>query len=591
MKNINKRSFIIVLLTLLIGVLIGWLVFGGSSKPNNESHLHKTEEAEQIWTCSMHPQIRKAEEGNCPICGMELIPLASDENAVLNPKAISLSATAMKLANVQTEVVHLGEAVKKLNLTGKITLDERAVFSQTSHISGRIERMEVNYTGELVRVGQVIASIYSPELVTAQEELLIAYSTRETQAQLLQASKEKLRNWKLTEGQINQVIESAKPMDEFPILSDLNGVVITKFKNRGDHIEEGEAFYELAQLSRLWVLLDVHESDLAWIKEGDLVNYKVKAFPNKSFQGKIDFIDPVIDPKTRVAKARISFDNSSKELKPQMLVNATIESKLKAVEKAIIVPKSAVMWTGERSLVYVKQSTAKGISFIMREVALGNALGDSYLITSGLEVGEEIAVYGTFSIDAAAQLAGKPSMMNPRGEQGKVKHNHGGEVSSIDEVNSSSSIEITEKEKLQIKPILESYFKLKDALTVDDFQLSKLELEKLSKAINQVQMSVFKDENHDDWMNLSKKLKTNVEAAKSATQIKGVRDSFIAISKTILQLNELFNPLNYSTYIQHCPMANNDKGADWLSKEEEIRNPYFGSSMLGCGEIKSTFNQ
>jgi len=595
MKKNNKRSFIVALITLLIGILIGWLLFGSSSNLNKEPHSHETENVDQIWTCSMHPQIRKTEEGDCPICGMELIPLSTDNNSDENQSAIKMSQTAMQLANVQTAVVQSGKAVKVLKLTGKITPDERVVFSQTSHISGRIERLMINYTGEVVREGQVIAAIYSPELMTAQEELLIAFENKETQPELLIASKEKLRNWKLTEGQINKLIESGKPMDEFPILSDLNGVVISKFKNRGNHIKEGETFYEVANLSRLWVLLDVHESDLAWIKEGDIVKYKINAFPNKSFQGKIDFIDPVINPKTRVAKARIELDNSSKNFKPQMLVNATVESKLKLAETAIIVPKSAVMWTGERSLVYVKTNAKNGIHFIMREVELGTSLGDSYIISSGLEVGEEIAVNGTFSIDAAAQLAGKPSMMNPEGVTMNLGHNHGGETpsseSSFEVMKASNSIEISETQKLQIRPILESYFRLKNALTEDDFEQSKVELEKLSESIKQVNMKIFKEKTHNSWMTLSSELKSNVKVALSGTQIEEVRKSFIAISKTILQLNKFFDPLNYTTYVQHCPMANNNKGADWLSKEEEIKNPYFGSSMLTCGEVKSKKNK
>jgi Cu(I)/Ag(I) efflux system membrane fusion protein len=596
MKNILKNKVVQFVVALIFGLLLGWVLFGGSSNSKDEAHVHETESLNEVWTCSMHPQIRKSESGDCPICGMDLIPLGTDDNSDENPNAIKMSPTAMQLANVQTVVVQLGAAVRNLNLTGTITPDERAVFSQTSHISGRIEKLTVNYTGESVRMGQVIATLYSPELVTAQEELLIAFENKETQPELLIASKEKLRNWKLTEGQINQLIESGKPMDEFPILSDLTGVVITKFTNRGDHIKEGEAFYELADLSSLWVLLDVHESDLAWINEGNVVQYSVKAYPTKNFTGKVDFIDPTIDPKTRVAKARIELDNSDKIFKPQMLVNATVESKLKSNNKAMIVPKSAVMWTGERSLVYVKTNAESGLHFIMREVVLGASLGDTYIINSGLEAGEEIAVNGTFSIDAAAQLAGKPSMMNPEGGTSNTGHNHGS--MKDDGKNNPTkkgqlqefSIEIVKVDKETKKALVTlfvPYLKLKDALTEDDFKRAKTEVENVSKALAQVNMRLFKNKAHKVWMKYSVDLKRSVEQAKDTEQIEQLRESFITISSTIIQLNATFQPLDFTVYVQHCPMANSNTGADWISKEEEIKNPYFGSSMLSCGEIKS----
>jgi Cu(I)/Ag(I) efflux system membrane fusion protein len=230
---------------------------------------------------------------------------------------------------------------------------------------------------------------------------------------------------------------------------------------------------------------------------------------------------------------------------------------------------------------------------MMRNVSLGPGLGDSFIIKSGLEEGEEIAVNGTFSIDAAAQLAGKPSMMNPEGGPAMTGHNHGGGSKKMDATTevtsmkvSNNEIEIDEKAKNSLIPLFESYFSLKDALTEDDFERSKKDLKKLSESINQVNMKLFKGKSHKSWMTLSSKLKTNVEIAEKTTQIDEVRNSFIVISKAIIQLNETFQPLNYPAYVQHCPMANNNKGADWLSKDKEIKNPYFGNSMQSCGELK-----
>lgn len=587
MKNILKNKAFQLLTVLLVGLLFGWLLFSDSKQNEAEVHNHDSELVDEIWTCSMHPQIRKNEPGDCPICGMELIPLSTDIGNEENPDAIRMSPTAMQLANVQTAIVSKGSAIKQIRLTGKITPDERAVFSQTAHVSGRIEQLKINFTGETVNKGQVIATIYSPELVTAQEELLIAFQNRESQPELLKASKEKLKNLKLSDKQINEFIKSGIAIDQFSVLSDLNGVVTEIMANRGDYIKQGAPFYEVADLTKLWVLLDIHESDLAWISKGDQVSFKIKAFANETFTGKINFIDPIINPKTRVAKARIDIDNSNLKLKPEMLVTATIESDLQLNKNTIVVPKTAVMWTGERSVVYVKTPSENGMHFQMREVDLGVSLGETYVIRNGLVEGEEIAVNGTFSIDAAAQLAGKRSMMNPEGGKMNTGHNHGQDVGSMIMDDSkemeSQQIVLNTPAKTALIPIYESYFKLKNALTEDDLTTANQATIDLKKSLKMVDMKLFKDEAHQVWMDFNQELKSELNEAKDIEQI---RNSFINVSQTMIGMNGTFQPMNYPIYIQHCPMANNNKGADWLSKEKEVKNPYFGSSMLSCGEVK-----
>lgn len=424
----NRKTIIIVLSALTVGLLLGWLIFGGSVNKATDEHQHDTVEVagETIWTCSMHPQIRQNEPGDCPICGMDLIPLESEQDSDIDPMAISMSPTAMQLASIQTAVVGAMNPVKMVRLNGKVQSDERLVYSQSSHIPGRIENLMVNFTGEYVNKGQAIASVYSPDLVTAQEELFEAQKIAETQPQLFNAAKEKLKNWKLSDEQIEQILQSKTTMETFDVQADVSGYVTKKMVNPGDYVRRGEAIYEIADLSKVWVLFDVYESDMLWIKKGDKVEFTVASLPGETFAGTISFLDPVIDPKTRVAKARIEVANSGLKLKPEMFASGTVEAKLSNQSKAIVVPKTAVMWTGKRSVVYVKSQTDKGVNFMLRDVNLGPALGESYVIESGLQGGEEIAVNGTFSIDAAAQLAGKPSMMNPSGGPAMTGHNHGG---------------------------------------------------------------------------------------------------------------------------------------------------------------------
>jgi len=411
----NKFAIITGLITLAIGLLLGWIIFGGnkSAKDAHVAYQHTTEgvEEETTWTCSMHPQIRQPEEGDCPICGMDLIPLEKEQQSDGEPASVKMSTTAMQLASVSTAVVGEASPVKTVRLNGKVEVDERLVFSQSLHIPGRINELKVNFTGDYISKGEPIATVYSPELVTAQEELFEAEKMKDTQPRLFQAAKKKLANWNLTVNQIQQILEQGVPQQDFPVLADVSGYVVEKMVNRGDYIQTGETIYEIADLSKIWVLFDVYERDIPWVKEGDAVKFSVQSLPGKSFEGTISFFDLVIDPKTRVAKARVVISNRNLELKPEMFVSGTVESQLQENSDALVVPKSAVMWTGKRSLVYVKSVSEDAVSFVKREVTLGPGLGDSYIIEDGLLPDEEIAVNGTFSIDAAAQLAGKPSMM------------------------------------------------------------------------------------------------------------------------------------------------------------------------------------
>jgi Cu(I)/Ag(I) efflux system membrane fusion protein len=590
MKNISKTTVIVALTTLAIGLLLGWLLFGRTAKTDTIEHDQVSMEAtETIWTCSMHPQIRKNEPGKCPICGMDLIPLESSEGS-LDPMAVTMSPTAMQLAQVQTLVVGTSYAEKSIRLNGKVQADERLLFTQSSHIPGRIEKLSVNFTGELITQGQVIAYVYSPELVTAQEELFEAQKIKDSQPALFNAAKEKLKNWKLTDKQIDQIIASNKTIEQFPTLANVSGYVTKKMVNLGDYIRQGEALYEIADLSKVWLLFDVYESDMTWINKGDAVIYTVQSIPGKTFQGRISYIDPVIDPKTRVAKARLEATNKGLMLKPEMFATGTIEAKTNTDNESLTVPKTAVMWTGKRSVVYVMQMSAQGVSFIMREVTLGPELGESYVIEEGLQPGEEIAINGTFSIDAAAQLAGKPSMMNPEGGVAMTGHNHGGSTNSKMEKMpvSSKKTTISEDAKKSLEPLFDNYFKLKDALASDDFEKAKASGVAMNNSLGKIDMNLFKADAHSQWMQQSTALKAALQHIEHLGDIKALRDSFMGISNAMITIAETFNPIPYPTYVQHCPMADSNKGADWLSNGKEILNPYFGEAMLSCGETTKT---
>lgn len=597
MKNLNKATIIIAIATLITGFGLGGLIFGGGS---SDEHIHESSKVaeNQTWTCSMHPQIRQNEPGKCPICGMDLIPVES-ATAEDNELEVKMSQTAMRLANIQTSVVSVQTPVKEVRLTGKVVPDERNVYSQTSHISGRVEKLLVNYTGEYVARGEVIAYIYSPDLVTTQKELFEAYKISATQPALYNAAREKLKNWKLTDIQIDEIIEFGKPKEQFPILSDLNGIVISKQVNLGDYIKQGSSLFEVADLSRLWVLFDIHESEMPWIKVGDEVTFTIESIPGETFSGKISFIDPLINPNTRVAQARVVVSNSRRKLKPEMFASGTVKSPVNKNEPSIIVPKSAVMWTGERSVVYIKSTDPGGISFQMREVVLGPSLGDTYMIKGGLSEGEEIATHGTFSIDAAAQLAGKPSMMSPDITAGSSSvemkmtgydHAGSGEAMQVAQINSEEPISINKRAQELLVNAIEVYLQAKDALVNDNFNEAMKSGKNLDKVFYSNDMNLFKGEAHAIWMTHGMAAGKAASNFAGAEDIESARAVFKTLSNHMIQLVKAFNPLEKTLFIQHCPMADDFQGADWLSLDENILNPYYGASMLTCGEVTEEIN-
>lgn len=595
MKKIINNKYTLPILIGLAGILIGWWLKPSAAPETGHAHesIYSNPaigDAETVWTCSMHPQIRMNEAGQCPICGMDLIPLANS-SSTQDPMAVEMSPDAMQLANIQTTVVG-GEnrsTTKEIRLNGKIQADERKVYVQSSHIPGRIEQLNVNFTGEPVSRGKVLAMVYSPELVTAQQELLEAQKIKSAQPELFNAAINKLKNWKLTEAQINRILENRKPMERFPILADVNGFALEKKVNLGDYVQRGSPIYEIADLSSVWVQFEAYESDLPWVKAGAEVAYTIASLQGETFTGKITFVDPVIDPKTRVALARVEVKNPEGKLKPGVFATGKISSSMRSdTKKKISVPKSAVMWTGKRSVVYVKTAEDKNVYFSLREVVLGTSLGDAYEVVSGLENGEEIVTNGTFTIDAAAQLAGKPSMMRPEGGTAMTGHNHGGmdmENTQPTTPANAKTETLSKEAKAALEKLVNQYLQLKNALVADNFAEASKQAKSLKEAVSKTNMSLFTGDSHNKWMAYEKRLQKQLELFLQTKKIDESRTVFIELSHTFIELVTDFGPFEKALFVQRCPMANQNQGAEWLSFSQEIENPYYGASMLGCGEV------
>lgn len=438
-KQWFKNDYVRYGLILLAGLLLGWLIFsGGSEGTPGEDHsghtheMHTDENGVKYWTCSMHPQIKMDKPGKCPICGMDLIPVKASGTGsdAIDPDAIQMSEEAAALANVQTFKVTRGNPVKEIRLYGVIQADERLSESQASHVSGRIEKLSVNFTGESIHRGQTIAMIYSPDLLNAQQELLEAVKMQSVQPALLQAAREKLHLWKLTDGQIASIEQSGSVSPLVEIKANTGGIVVGKRVSQGDYVNQGSVLFDIANLSQVWAVFDAYEPDLPFLKVGDRLEYTLQALPGKVFSGRISFINPILDPATRTAKVRVETANPGLELKPEMYANAIVKTSLRQYNNEIVIPKSAVLWTGKRSIIYVKQPHTETPAFLFREIELGPSLGDSYVVLSGIEEGDEIVTNGVFTIDASAQLEGHRSMMNDQSARPATGH-EGHDMSSM----------------------------------------------------------------------------------------------------------------------------------------------------------------
>ncbi|MGB4415329.1 MAG: efflux RND transporter periplasmic adaptor subunit [Paludibacter sp.] len=412
MKTIFSNKYVRYGLFIMAGLVIGWMLFH-SPKVAQDEHDHSAEEAKnEIWTCSMHPQIKMDKPGKCPICAMDLILLNQNSTAEMDADAIHFSENAAALANIATSFVSRQLPSKEVRLFGKVQADERLLQNQVAYTAGRIEKLLVNFTGERVSKGQLLALIYSPDLITAQQELLEAAKSKQLQPEIYEAAKERLQQWMLSDHQIAQIESSGQVKTKIEVYSNTSGIVSNKRVNTGDYVSQGTVLFDVMNLSQVWVQFDAYESDLAFLQVGNSITFSLKALPEKPFTANIRFIDPMIDPVNRVAKVRVEVSNADGKLKPEMFAIGIVKANLNEYRDKLVIPRTAVLWTGKRSVVYVKEPETQDLNFKMREIEIGPMLGNSYVVLDGLEEGEEIVTDGTFSVDAAAQLEGKPSMMN-----------------------------------------------------------------------------------------------------------------------------------------------------------------------------------
>lgn len=578
--------------------------------------------AARVWSCPMHAQIRKPEPGDCPICGMDLVEI--EAGADLSSRRIELTPQAAALAEVETIKVERRAVDHVTRLVGKVAVDETRLKHITAWIPGRLERLYVDFTGIRVKRGEHLVSLYSPQLVSAQQELVqavrTATATGDSGSDLLLASvREKLRLLGLTAKQVAAIEASGKAQDHVTIYAPQGGVVVSKRKSQGDYVKTGERLYTIADLSRLWVKLDAYESDLTWIRYGQPVTFTAEARPGERFEGRVVFVDPVVQERTRTVKVRLNVDNADGRLKPGMFVRATLRSpvgasgqtmdpslagkwicpmhlavnrdapggcplcgmplvvaekvyrsRARSAKSPLVVPRSAVLWTGIRSLVYVRLP-GDAPAFEGREVELGPRAGDHVVIKAGLKAGERVVVRGAFKIDSALQIEARPSMMLPTRTQSatpRVKRTALAQPSDL---------------RADLAQVYDACLALQHALSKDDLTQAKAAAARL-RAVTEGSPG------EGEWKGLRLRLRGAASAIAAAKDLAGARTAFYPFSLAALETVRRLGPAGPAPLREaFCPMARDDQGAPWLQSAEAVENPYFGSGMYRCGDIRETF--
>lgn len=641
MNKLKLNKLVLIPVLLGLGFLIGRACApeapSGDAAPQAEVAA-----APVVWTCSMHPQVRLPSQSQCPICFMDLIPANSGDEEDLGPRTLQLSETAAALAEIETAQVERRSVAHQVDLIGKIAVDETRLAYITSRVAGRLDRLYVDYTGVTVRANDHLVEIYSPTLYTAQQELLQAIHTarrlngsaleilRDTSNRTVHSASEKLRLYGLSNEQLAEIVERGEPNEHITIYAPMGGVVIHKNAVEGMYVSGGTQIYTIADLTSVWVLFDAYESDLAWLRYGQEVEFEVEAYPGEKFSGRIAFIDPLLDDSTRTVKVRMNVDNSDGRLKPDMFVSGTAQAVLtehgKAVDEnlagqwmcpmhpevvadelescpkcgmdlvlaselgfvaqpelgeSLVIPATAPLITGKRAVVYVRVPDYEKPTFEGRVISLGPRAGDWYVVHDGLEEGESVVVKGNFKIDSELQIRAKPSMMSADSEESEM----GGELPE------AVRLETPEEFREQLGAVLEPYVALQTSFSLDTDNPEAAKA--LVDALHDVDMGLLDEDVFMVWLEQLPNLR---DAAANLAAAETFEERRVLLSPLTESLVYALKSFGYAREagevgLFHCPMALDGDGANWIQLGETTANPYYGSMMLRCGSQTEVLEQ
>jgi Cu(I)/Ag(I) efflux system membrane fusion protein len=366
-----------------------------------------------MYRCPMHPQIVSDTPGHCPICNMTLVPFTPSEGsaaAVPGFAPVVLDEAQRRMVGAQSVPVATAPVLRKIRTVGLVAVDETRMQHVHTKVQGWVEHVHVGATGEIVRRGEALLTIYSPELYASEREYLVALDNRarlsasplagagEDAARLVESAWKRLNLLDVSDEQIDALAASREAQKTVTVYSSVSGTITARNVNHGERVETATSLLDIADLGTVWVTADVYESDLPFVREGQEAAITLSYLPGRTFHGRVQVLSPLVDATTRTVKARIVLDNADLALRPGMFADVALEEDLGA---RLTVPKDAVMRTGTRDLVFVEEP---GGRFTPRPIELGIELPDRWEVTSGLSDGERILSAANFFVDAESKL-------------------------------------------------------------------------------------------------------------------------------------------------------------------------------------------
>lgn len=577
----------------VIGAVWGPSFVGPASsdvRPANDTTGEaEASEAADFYTCGMHPWVVLPDPGQCPICHMDLTPLDPDKFS----GEISIDPVVTQNMGVRVAPVTLGPVVRTIRTVGTVAYDETRVRDVNIKVPGWIETLYVDYEGAEVRQGDPLFDFYSPKLYSAQSEYLTAIKMRgrvgvdflpETgldAQRLIDDARVQLEFYDITPEQIDTIEASGEPEKTVPMLSQYDGVVIAKHANEGMRVDPGMQVYQIADLSKVWVMVSLYEYQLPFVQEGMRATMSLPYIPGKVFEGRVIYIYPYLDERTRQVRVRLEFENPGLFLKPGMF--SSIELKSTLAEDRIIAPRSAVIDTGERQIAFVSLGDGR---FEPRQVQMGVETGDGQVeIIDGLIPGEMVVTSGQFLLDSESRIRESLAKMI-KGDLASEQE------ANVEVVGSSEITSLPPAMSEGLRTILRDYFDIGDRLSRDSTDGVAEPASAIAGAVEGLLRIEIPDHphfwhQHDEIATVGGKA---LEIAET-TDIKDARLAFADLSVALVKLVKATGvPPGFGDEVQelHCPMFRGGQGGStWLQQAGEVRNPFFGAVMLDCFDSRT----
>lgn len=373
--------------------VLRWFGFGPAEAPAADGG----DDTVDHYTCSMHPSVHQHIPGTCPICGMALIPVKKEQQ---QQGAVTIPLARQQLIGVRTSPVIEADMVQSLRALGRLAYDESTLSDVSLKVRGWIVKLLVNNTGQHVQKGQTLFTLYSPELYSAQQDFILASRGQSAgrAMDLTQAARQRLRLLDLSDSQIDEIARRGQPLEQIPFNARDSGFVVEKDVVEGAAVEPGMRLYRIASLAKVWIEADVFEADLARVSVGEKASVTLDYVPGKTYEARVAYVYPSVNPETRTGRVRLELANRSLELRPGMYANVQLTSNL---GPRLQVPAAAIVYTGPRRLVFVDLGEGR---FRPQEISIGAQAGDMVEVLSGLHAGDVVAVSGVFLIAAEARI-------------------------------------------------------------------------------------------------------------------------------------------------------------------------------------------